>query len=92
MCIYVDRRKRRKEMIEEDAKKKWCPMVKYSSSEDDNNAANRWPLFRQTNECKCITTDCMMWRWHLTPSINPQSTGFGPYSEEDGYCGLGGKS
>lgn len=75
-------------MTEEEAKKKWCPMIRPILTHDsDGNryyTNNRLALKELTN---CIASDCMMWRWK-----NPE---YVKGTEEDkqlsGYCGLGGK-
>ena len=62
-------------MKESEAKEKWCPMVKW--------CVNRWPSSERYNKksdsCKCIASDCMMWR-----IID------GHVKSKDGYCGLAG--
>jgi hypothetical protein len=73
-------------MTEDEAKTKWCPMVRngvnrnyprqgYQGEIGDNN-----PPYS-----KCIASDCMMWR--VTRNHNSE-TG---ESFVTGYCGLGGK-
>jgi hypothetical protein len=49
---------------EKDARTKWCPFVRYVTGEEDDQApANRWPDFTNPPPCRCIASDCMMWRW-----------------------------
>jgi hypothetical protein len=63
-------------MTEEEAKKKWCPMVRIAH---ENVVANRTDGYGDNNFHKlqcCIASDCMMWRLNIQPY---------------GYCGLGGK-
>ena len=74
-------------MTEDEANKKWCPMVKLFSRNgtiEDNRQYNG----TTTN---CIASACMMWRWiQEYDGIQfgaPQK--FLPLTK--GYCGLGGK-
>ena len=62
-------------MTEEEAKKKWCPMVRFHvvpessqtvySNRDGDNLSSR-----------CIASDCMMWQCYV--------------GGKEGWCGLGG--
>lgn len=68
-------------MTEEEAKKKWCPMVRLIATQESiqpvyNRAANESPI----NLTACIASDCMMWRSHFEDTL-----------KFNGYCGLGGK-
>lgn len=65
-------------MTEEQARTKWCPMVRTSALREGN------PTGAVTNQCDesyvattCIASDCMMWR------VGALSNG--------SYCGLAGK-
>ena len=68
-------------MKEEEAKTKWCPMVRQSLA--NYPTFNRGDAENTLNNdskcpCNCVASLCMMWRTKsefLT----------------DGYCGLGGK-
>lgn len=62
---------------EEEATKKWCPMVRAEAG-FDNVAANAGASDRNPAWSHCIGADCMMWR---RDPVGP--TCFG-------YCGLGG--
>lgn len=69
---------------EEEAKTKWCPMVRSIVLGPSNQflgiGANADYHHRgdQTNQCsRCIGSNCMMWRSHSNPQY--------------GYCGLAGK-
>ena len=65
-------------MTEEEAKKKWCPMIKvhtFGYGQDEHYSNNRLEL---ANLAKCISTGCMAWRAY-------------PTVESNGYCGLAGK-
>lgn len=69
-------------MTEQEARSKWCPMVRNNWHGTSTNRGDRGSI----ETCSCIASDCMMWRWNrkLT-DVN---------SEEkftEGYCGLGGK-
>ena len=52
-------------MTEEEAKTKWCPMVRLSVGHDDYKeshvAVNRWNGYASALYSKCIASDCMMW-------------------------------
>ena len=72
-------------MTEQEARTKWCPMVRANISGNSNGAFNR-----DGDDCACIASDCIMWRW--VPA--------GEYIDGDrlvqqwrteGYCGAGGK-
>ena len=64
---------------EQEARKLWCPMARFLDS--DGDVANRWAL-SQSNDlnplpCRCIASECAMWRWND--------------EDETGYCGLAGR-
>jgi len=76
---------------EEEAKTKWCPMVRVSDGVG-YAAENR---FCQAGECKhdytatwhnCIASDCMMWRKEYLGRTENQDV-FG----KNGCCGLAGQ-
>jgi len=85
-------------MTEEEAKSKWCPMVRVSIGEgmivvngphkiikDDMGIA------RKVNT-ECLGSACMMFRWDVTPSQAAQRNALGNADAfADGYCGLAGK-
>lgn len=71
-------------MTEDEAKEKWCPMVKMSSDR-----------FRKM---RCIGNDCMMWRWierDRRMPAEPESKVVSMRTERfypgTGYCGIAGK-
>lgn len=63
-------------MTEEEAKTKWCPMVRLTDYEDRSVHNPKNPLTH------CIGSKCMMWR----EAINGAGQGKSSF-----YCGLGGK-
>ena len=67
-------------MTEDEAKTKWCPMVRWSGG-PDIKLTNREGKGGFGVAVTCIGSDCMMWRWD------------GDSRVEDchGHCGLGGK-
>ena len=75
-------------MTEQEAKTKWCPMVRHTKDQEGN--------FYTTNGRNssgfetCIASDCMMWRYKTNGQMgydrNPDDTCL-----TSGYCGLGGK-
>lgn len=84
-------------MIEDDARKKWCP---FTVQQHYHGAGNAW-IFVAINRiwdkvsgkvqvpraCHCIASDCMAWRWAETFN----NAGQVHESRTDGYCGLAGK-
>jgi hypothetical protein len=62
--------------IEEEAKKKWCPMIKLPDNEIKTATAH---------DITCLGSNCMMWRW-LSPSLTEHTD----TTRCTGYCGLGG--
>jgi len=75
-------------MTEDEARTKWCPMVRYKSG--GGEGINRWATSDDKNyspdHSKCIASDCMMWR-----EIREQDSSTGYWNIIGGYCGLGGK-
>lgn len=71
---------------QEEAKTKWCPMVRYEGDEHGSWNAGQENVNRQNinagitrYQAVCIASDCMMWRWDISaPNMG-------------GYCGIGGK-
>ena len=66
-------------MTEDEAKTKWCPMVRSSDLEKDVD--NCYIKDRNPTYSRCIGSDCMMWRWEL-------DVRFAEMSKTDGHCGL----
>jgi hypothetical protein len=65
-------------MTGEEAKTKWCPMVRLTNVSNrfsDGNGFQKDQL--------CLASNCMMWRIHLT-------FGMGEIDRDNGYCGLAG--
>ncbi|MDR3439848.1 hypothetical protein [Telmatospirillum sp.] len=51
-------------MTEEEARKKWCPHVRFAATADESNAANRWnDANGNPPSCRCLASECMSWRW-----------------------------
>lgn len=75
-------------MTEQEAKEKWCPMVRAAMGVDDNNAANAGckPEERVLSYSLCVASACMMWRW-----IGEVGLCEGDHEGATGYCGLGGR-
>ena len=67
-------------MTEDEAKTKWCPMVRFVVSSEDQNSANRWEGCPVPEICCCLASDCMMWReqWKRAEVSS------------NGYCGFSG--
>ena len=79
-------------MTEEEAKTKWCPMVRHMVYPNtfDPSGGN----IPHEYSC-CIASDCMMWRWDEKGG-HYITKGTGTSSEKTvhvgtGHCGLGGK-
>lgn len=84
-------------MIEAEAKKKWCPMVRAGTKGSNFFVSGNW----QGNEIteidtreytRCIGSACMMWRWSMLADDDGQALGITAKSKTNGYCGLAGRS
>jgi len=66
-------------MTEQEAKTKWCPMVRHVTTNGCNSSGFE----------TCIASDCMMWRYKTNGQMgydrNPDDICLA-----SGYCGLGG--
>lgn len=71
-------------MTEDEAKLKWCPMVRCPVDPNDNGPSFG---FEQT---RCRGSACMMWRWHTGDDPESRTKG-GICLPPSGYCGLAGK-
>ncbi len=74
----------------EEAKTKWCPFVRSIYVGDHGSQqfpSNRFGTSSGFNlnpeECRCIASDCMAWRW----GSGYRFTGL-PAEEQAGFCGL----
>lgn len=82
-------------MYTEEAKKKWCPMVRLIAVTDKNEVINSTSYNKamQVKEERiitpagstCIASDCMMWRWEYERVVSM------PKRTTSGYCGLAGR-
>ncbi len=81
-------------MTEEEARGKWCPM---SRSGVDGGGMNRSPttppLGTLNGSCRCIASDCAMWRWAGPVDIWQDGTAHRPHTGgiAAGHCGLAGR-
>lgn len=78
-------------MTEEQAKKKWCPMVRAGLKGANTYVGINWPSGEVLDQeyAKCIGSDCMMWRWSQRPE--PHQPGNNTTGHDgDGRCGLAG--
>jgi len=80
-------------MTEDEAKKKWCPMVRAGDVNTYGCATlagawnsymqkvdvDKYKLIRNPKEARCLASKCMMWREYVADL------------ELYGYCGLAGK-
>lgn len=69
---------------EEEAKKKWCPMVRVSKSEFDGFFDNRQGNGVVTY---CIGSQCMVWVWGQD-YVRDTEEGKIALNNAQGYCGL----
>jgi hypothetical protein len=73
---------------EQEARKKWCPMVRHPGWMENPGSWNRGEAFN----CNCIASDCMMWRWTGECKTGVPITSISKHGPTElGYCGLGGK-
>jgi len=74
-------------MTEEEAKTKWCPMVRPGRN---RNFIDEKDAF---NDSLCIGSDCMMWRTYPKEVVEWDMWGKAlAYKEQEGgYCSLGSK-
>jgi hypothetical protein len=72
-------------MVEEDAKKKWCPMVRFHKGLDGDIYCSRPVGVVDDDAAKCIGSDCMLWKWDEEKEHFRQLR---EYSETEGHCGL----
>jgi hypothetical protein len=94
-------------LTEEEAKKRWCPFSRVATTNANSPSWNRLsgrqkengPLTMQTPEATlCIGSQCMAWRWSVTPTGWSYRTGGGRArvtdfvkSDSHGCCGAFGK-
>lgn len=92
-------------MTEEEAKTKWCPMVRFSGGELNvidriaqqkvmNNRSKAIDIGTTVGAVStCIGSACMAWRWR---TIEITGADMPPYkfaqSDKEGFCGLAGSS
>ncbi len=80
-------------MTEDEARKKWCPMVRHSD-EDNESASNKCGT--PFGECvgegkwnKCIASNCAIWTWDSVPEWTYEKNSFVDVpSTTQGHCGL----
>ena len=72
-------------MTEQEARTKWCPMVRITwyPTPAPETSISGWN--RDEMNTNCMASDCMMWRWHGGRRPEKQM------EAARGYCGLGGK-
>lgn len=84
-------------MTEDDAKEKWCPFARVFDTGSSNRVAadDDGPTAAAAGS-ECIASDCMAWRWAISPKTIEQAAKSiitspeGP-KEPTGFCGLAGK-
>ena len=81
-------------MTEDEARKKWCPMVRYVPNRPFSfgrivAAVNRWIDDEDTqlspDPCQCIASDCACWVWDTEKDYE---TVQGNIIKAAGHCGL----
>ena len=82
-------------MTEDDARTKWCPMVRQLNYVGENGGNRVGHDITSCRHSLCIASDCMMWRTYKDKVIETDSHGNAitivSKEEEGGYCGLAGK-
>ena len=77
-------------MTEEEAKTKWCPMVRFNYTGNGNTDHNRGAYVNASpTPINCIASDCMMWVWQIPPNVAVSDSDTG--ANREGHCGLAGK-
>lgn len=80
-------------MTEDDAKTKWCPMVRFKSAETGSGPAfNRGGSPDDWHILNCIGSRCMAWRAEMVDANDDPKDIEARWIESGrGYCGLAGK-
>jgi hypothetical protein len=68
---------------DKEARSLWCPLARVVSTITGQSVAVNRSMFKEEEEeiaagCRCIASDCAMWRWSKEEAT-------------EGYCGLAGK-
>lgn len=81
-------------MTEGEAKTKWCPFVRYPCGYKAINRPTS-AIGDDGNRGSCIGSECMAWRWKVTPQQVTEAWRDEPehtrITSSDGFCGLAGK-
>ena len=75
-------------MTEEEAKTKWCPMVRFHKGMDGDVYCSRPTGTATDDSALCIASDCMMWRYVDYEYVIPNSVPPSSKGKLEGYCGL----
>ena len=67
-------------MTEQEAKKKWCPLLQIITQIRWNNT--------DTDSKKCIASGCMLWVWDADYSACQGGIQIPDKSTTEGHCGL----
>lgn len=79
-------------MTEDEAKTKWCPMVRWSGDNAAGFGNNRGRIDKDQHNAYCIGSQCMMWREHTEKILDPEpGVECGAAYVHGGYCRLSGK-
>ena len=74
-------------MIESDARKLWCPMVRFSGPKGENN---REAGLGYMDDAHCIASKCAVWVWDGKQANGEYDSAYHAKRPENrkGYCGL----
>ena len=70
-------------MTEEEAKTKWCPMVRFGDTGSVSNRRMNGGSGGAGEYSRCIASDCMMWKWKWYGMTDKDG-----HKPTDGHCGL----
>jgi hypothetical protein len=70
-------------VTEKEAGELWCPFVRHTYGGSTRTAYNRESIIFNPENCRCIASACMMWRWSLPEAL----TDIEPDGRR-GFCGL----
>jgi len=70
-------------MKEEEAKTKWCPMVRFHKGMDGDVYCSRPTGTATDDSALCIASDCMMWQWDNMDNVRKLGA-----ANCNGDCGL----
>lgn len=75
-------------MTEDEARTKWCPMVRYAAERIEPGYNRTEDIDKTMQRSACIASDCMMWREEW---VKEDEGGGHSLHTIHGYCGLAGR-